>query len=58
MIKIILTEVPEYGWLPTIEVDGKEIYRGEFRGSIIYAATKAQDTLSLITPINQEILDI
>jgi hypothetical protein len=45
---IKLTEVPGYGWLPTLEVDGKEVYRGEFRDSATLAAAKADNALERI----------
>ena len=38
---IILRHVDGYGWLPIIELDGKEIYRGEFQTSPQYALWKA-----------------
>ena len=38
---IILRHVEGYGWLPIIERDGKEIYRGEFQKSPQYALWKA-----------------
>jgi hypothetical protein len=31
MTDLIIREVPGRGWLPIIEVDGKETYRGEFK---------------------------
>jgi hypothetical protein len=45
---IKLTEVPGYGWLPTLEVDGKEVYRGVFRDSATLAAAKADNALERI----------
>lgn len=30
-LDIILRRVPRYGWLPIIEEDGKEKYRGEYQ---------------------------
>ena len=31
MIDLIVRVVPDYGYLPIVEVDGEEIYRGEFK---------------------------
>lgn len=42
MKRIILTEVQGYGWLPTLEEDGKETYRGEFRDTPAEALTRAE----------------
>jgi len=38
---IILRHVQGFGWLPIIERDGKEVYRGEFQISPQYALWKA-----------------
>ena len=38
---IILRHVQGYGWLPIIERDGKEVYRGEFQISPQHALWKA-----------------
>ena len=47
MKRIILTEVTGYGWLPTIEEDGKETYRGEFRGTPAEALSRAEIEIAL-----------
>ena len=63
MRRIILTEVPHYGWIPTVEIDGKETYRGEFRGSPSAALLNASIALAApevcpvtLDPIMQEAL--
>lgn len=38
---IILRHVDGYGWLPIIERDGKETYRGEYQKSPQFALWKA-----------------
>lgn len=40
-MKIILLLVPSYGWLATIEQDGKEVYRGEYQRDSYAALSKA-----------------
>ena len=42
---IILRAVKRYGWLPLIEKDGKEIYRGEFHSQPLYALDAAEEWL-------------
>lgn len=42
---IILREVKGYGWLPLIEKNGKEIYRGEFHSQPLYALDAAEEWL-------------
>lgn len=39
---IILRWVPDHGWLPIIEQEKKELYRGEFRPSDDVALAHAQ----------------
>ena len=40
---IILRHVEGYGWLPIIERDGKEVYRGEFRQTSISAVLACEE---------------
>ena len=42
MNRILLTEVQGYGWLPTIEEDGRETYRGEFYATPAEALGRAE----------------
>lgn len=42
MKRIILAEIQGYGWLPTIEEDGRETYRGEFRTTPAEALERAE----------------
>lgn len=49
MTRIILTDVPGYGWLPTIESNGKEVYRGEFKPFALHAFDSADDALDRLT---------
>ena len=43
--QIVLTEVDGYGWLPTVVVNGKEVYRGEFEVFSLHAFDRADDAL-------------
>lgn len=54
MNKITIIEVPGYGWLPTLEQDGVEIYRGEFRKSVIDAAAHADSALARVNAVKAE----
>ena len=57
MKRIVLTEVQGYGWLPTIEEDGRETYRGEFYPSPAEALNRAELAMRLasVHPIFAEI---
>jgi hypothetical protein len=50
MKRIILTEVTGYGWLPTVEDDGKEIYRGEYQVFSLHAFDKADEAMDRLFP--------
>lgn len=41
MLDIIIRQVPDYGYLPIITVDGEEKYRGEFQKTAQLALEKA-----------------
>ena len=46
MIDIIIRVVPDYGFLPILEKDGKEVYRGEFQKTPLGAMSKCQDRIA------------
>ena len=51
MTDIIVRIVPNYGFLPIIMVDGKEVYRGEFQSTHKAAFDRAVARLDVIAAI-------
>lgn len=51
MTDIILREVKGYGWLPIIEIDGREMYRGEYQHceyTALLTAVNAREKLTTV----------
>jgi hypothetical protein len=45
MIDMIVRVVEGYGYLPIVEVDGKEVYRGEYQTTANKALTKCKEAV-------------
>lgn len=51
MLDLIIRHVPGYGYLPLIEIDGKEVYRGEMwptAGEALYVLEQRADQHSYL----------
>jgi hypothetical protein len=51
MIDLIQREVKGYGWLPIVEKDGKEVYRGEFKKTPLEAINKCLDAVARLDDV-------